>query len=191
MECRASMSSGPCIRTWMSLRRAGLQFDPESPEDPHLRAYRSGFWGTLSIAPRPEGLHRVLLRARLEDGTAVTVPLLSLTATPPLPVPMPAPSQRAAGPLVAICMATYHPPMDLFRRQIQSIRAQTHAELGLRHQRRLLGPRAVCGDRARARRRPAICRLPVPAAARLLPEFRARPRHGPVRGGIRRALRPG
>ncbi len=104
----------------------GVEVDPQSPEDPHLRAYRSGFWGTLSITPRPEGLHRVLLRARLEDGTAVTVPLLSLTATPPLPVPVPAPSQRAAGPLVAICMATYHPPMDLFRRQIQSIRAQTH-----------------------------------------------------------------
>jgi glycosyltransferase involved in cell wall biosynthesis len=104
----------------------GVEVDPESPEDPHLRSYRSGFWGTVSIAPRPEGLHRVLLRARFQDGTAVTVPLLSFTATPPLAVPVPAPSQRAAGPLVAVCMATYHPPMDLFRRQIESIRAQTH-----------------------------------------------------------------
>ena len=29
----------------------GLQFDPESPEDPHLRGYRSGFWGLVRIDP--------------------------------------------------------------------------------------------------------------------------------------------
>jgi glycosyltransferase involved in cell wall biosynthesis len=33
---------------------------------------------------------------------------------------------NGARPLVAICMATYNPPRDLFERQIQSIRQQTH-----------------------------------------------------------------
>ena len=33
----------------------------------------------------------------------------------------------SAGPLVAVCMATYEPPMDLFERQVESIRSQTHA----------------------------------------------------------------
>ncbi|MGH3672045.1 MAG: glycosyltransferase, partial [Pseudonocardiaceae bacterium] len=104
----------------------GVELDAESPEDPHLHAYRSGFWGTVRIARRPAGLHQLLLRAQLEDGTAVTVPLMSFTAAPLPGVPVPAPSQRASGPLVAICMATFNPPMDLFRRQIESIRAQTH-----------------------------------------------------------------
>src|SRR4029077_14970818 len=30
-------------------------------------------------------------------------------------------------PLVAICMTTYNPPLDLFVRQIESIRNQTHS----------------------------------------------------------------
>jgi 2-polyprenyl-3-methyl-5-hydroxy-6-metoxy-1,4-benzoquinol methylase/glycosyltransferase involved in cell wall biosynthesis len=35
-------------------------------------------------------------------------------------------SAGADAPLVCICMATYNPPLELFRRQIDSIRAQTH-----------------------------------------------------------------
>jgi glycosyltransferase involved in cell wall biosynthesis len=34
--------------------------------------------------------------------------------------------QPTAGPLAAICMGTYDPPMELFRRQLDSIRAQTY-----------------------------------------------------------------
>ena len=41
----------------------------------------------------------------------------------PLAIEAPAPDD---GPLVAISMATYDPPMELFRRQLDSIRAQTH-----------------------------------------------------------------
>ena len=37
------------------------------------------------------------------------------------------PVSKASGPLVAICMATYNPPLDLFERQIESIRQQSHA----------------------------------------------------------------
>src|SRR5205814_1594667 len=31
-------------------------------------------------------------------------------------------------PEVAICMATFEPPLDLFRRQVESIRAQSHGD---------------------------------------------------------------
>ena len=35
---------------------------------------------------------------------------------------------HAAGPLVAICMTTCDPPLELFARQVDSIRAQTHGD---------------------------------------------------------------
>ena len=43
----------------------------------------------------------------------------------PEPEPEPAPALDRP-PLVAICMATHNPPPDLLRRQLDSIRAQTH-----------------------------------------------------------------
>src|SRR4029453_17827240 len=45
----------------------------------------------------------------------------------PLTIDEPAPGN---GPLVAICMATHEPPPELFRRQLDSIRAQTHRNWG-------------------------------------------------------------
>ena len=36
------------------------------------------------------------------------------------------PPEPAAGPFVAVCMATFNPPPELLRRQLDSIRAQTH-----------------------------------------------------------------
>jgi glycosyltransferase involved in cell wall biosynthesis len=105
---------------------ADLRSDPRSPEDPNLHAYLSGFWGTVSIGPRPPGLFELLLRARLDDGRIASAPLATLRARAPSRDPLPARPRSGSGPLVAICMATHNPPMDLFRRQIESIRAQTH-----------------------------------------------------------------
>ena len=92
------------------------------------QSYRSGFWGLVRIpAAENEGESQLLLRARLEDGTEAVAELASVSTTPraeqPETIRAPDPS---AGPLVAISMATFEPPMDLFRRQLDSIRAQTH-----------------------------------------------------------------
>jgi glycosyltransferase involved in cell wall biosynthesis len=104
----------------------GMVSDPASAEDPLLLSYRSGFWGMARVAPRGEGVCELLLRAELEGGgTAQTqvarIPIVE--AAEPVAIPEPEPG---AGPLVAVCMATYDPPVDLFRRQVDSIRAQTH-----------------------------------------------------------------
>lgn len=104
-------------------------FDPSSEEDPLLHGYRSGFWGTARIAPR-EGAEscEVLLRAELEGGAEMSAELARIPRvtrreqTPPVPG-----GAVGTGPLVAICMTTHDPPMDLFRGQVESIRAQTHA----------------------------------------------------------------
>jgi GT2 family glycosyltransferase len=80
--------------------------------------YRSGFWGLARIAPRTAADVRLALRAGLRGGGELRAALgrIPLAA---LPEPLP------GAPTVAICMATYEPPPELFRRQVETIRAQT------------------------------------------------------------------
>ena len=86
-------------------------------------SYRSGFWGLARVGPRAGVEPCVLgLRARLEDGREVATELgrIPISRTPD-PI-------SSAAPTVAICMATHEPPPELFRRQVESIRAQTHTD---------------------------------------------------------------
>jgi glycosyltransferase involved in cell wall biosynthesis len=99
-----------------------------SPDDPFVRSYRSGFWGIARVVPRDgEADCELLLRATLDDGSETLAELARIPTTAraerAITAPEPEPS---AGPLVAICMATYEPAIDMFQRQIDSIRAQTH-----------------------------------------------------------------
>ena len=105
---------------------AALAQDAASAEDPELRSYRSGFWGLVPVGPAPAG-HRLELEleADLDDGSAARTPLGAITVVA-LQAPAAADAPGGAGPLVAICMATYNPPLDLLERQLDSIRAQTH-----------------------------------------------------------------
>ena len=96
--------------------------------DPDARSYRSGFWGIVPIhaTPDPRSLELDVV-ARLDDGDEVTRRLAALELEPgPTTEPIAWPAGRTDEPLVAICMATHDPPSDLFRRQIESIREQTH-----------------------------------------------------------------
>lgn len=102
--------------------------DPSSSDDPELRSFRSGFWGLARVHSRDHARPcEILLRARLEDGSETVAQLASFTTTQRLEQPLDIPvSGERSGPLVAICMATYEPSLELFRRQLDSIRAQTH-----------------------------------------------------------------
>jgi hypothetical protein len=91
-------------------------------DDPEGLSYRSGFWGVAQVAPGPAGGRvEIALRARVDGGREQLAPIGRIER---------AGGERplAGGPSVAICMATYEPPMDLFRRQVDSIRAQTHTD---------------------------------------------------------------
>ncbi|MGI8865012.1 MAG: glycosyltransferase, partial [Solirubrobacteraceae bacterium] len=106
---------------------AGMSSDPESPEDPGLHSYLSGFWSTVQIQPAARPTRELVLWAELETGEWASQALASLEVTDPVnPVPTASPSPEEEESLVAICMATYQAPIDLFKRQIDSIRAQTH-----------------------------------------------------------------
>lgn len=105
-----------------------LRTDSDSAEDPQLHSYRSGFWGLARITAAPSsGELELGLRASLGPGLEETVTLGRIgVERPPEPVEIAAPPGR--GPLVAICLATYNPPLEFFRRQVESIRAQTHPD---------------------------------------------------------------
>src|SRR3954452_24018028 len=89
-------------------------------------AYRSGFWGLARVGEGGRPLE-LSLRARFERGGEETAHLATIPAAEaPRPLSLSQP-QPSGGPAVAICMTTCDPPMELFARQIDSIRAQTHA----------------------------------------------------------------
>jgi len=105
----------------------GIERDPGSPDDPGLHSYSSGFWGMARIfGDEATRECELLLRARLEGGATIETELARI---PIEDVGAPAaidPPEPSAGPLVAICMATYDPAPEMFLRQLNSIRAQTH-----------------------------------------------------------------
>lgn len=108
-------------------KAASAKRDPESPGDPELRSYRSGFWATIPIrANERPGELELGVEARLADGTTAAAPLGTIAvverADPPSYDNLP---EAIGGPLIAICMTTFNPDLELFRIQIESIRTQT------------------------------------------------------------------
>ncbi len=105
----------------------GIERDDESPDDPLMHGYRSGFWGIARVEPRAgRNSIELGLRARLDGGGVAEAPLGSIREVAPEAPLHGAPSAAGDEPLVAICMAAYNPPPELLRRQLDSIRAQTH-----------------------------------------------------------------
>lgn len=87
------------------------------------------FWALLPVPEqRTETTVEVRLRAHLRGGTRIEVALGQLRLRPQpaaarVEIEPPFPT---LGPLVAVCLATYDPPLELLRRQIQSIIAQSY-----------------------------------------------------------------
>jgi glycosyltransferase involved in cell wall biosynthesis len=114
------------------------------------------WWGIVPLAPLTEPVELPLtLRAELEGGGRGEVQLATWRLAPALEVePVAPPPQEgdATGRLIAICMATFDPPLALFGQQIESIRSQTHDNwvcvISDDHSRpeRLAGIREILGD---------------------------------------------
>jgi len=89
--------------------------------DADASGFRSGFWATVPIEPRAEpGAVALELAVRPARGPELTAPLgrIEIVAREP--------AARAVDPgLIAVCMATYEPDVELFHRQVESLRRQT------------------------------------------------------------------
>jgi glycosyltransferase involved in cell wall biosynthesis len=114
------------------IRRFGLPRDDVYERHGHpapAAAYRSGFVGMVDVAPISGGERRTVeLVIGLEGGRESRVAVGEVRLEPELrsPVASSAPVWPGGGPKVAICMATYEPPPALLRRQLDSLREQTH-----------------------------------------------------------------
>lgn len=104
---------------------AALGGDPASEDDPRLRGYASGFWGLAVVRGPAQDRVALELRAALGSGETIQAPVATLEVAGAIADPVRWKPAADSEP-VAICMATYNPPRDLFHRQIESIRAQTH-----------------------------------------------------------------
>ena len=96
-------------------------------QDPFGRSLRSGFWGLVPVTKVTERTTaRLLLRATLSTGSIREKLLAEVVLEPGINRSSRVEPGPAAGTgAVAICMATHNPPLDLFKRQIESIRHQT------------------------------------------------------------------
>ncbi len=108
---------------------APIERDDDSERDPFLKSYRSGFWAIVPFEPIDEPASvDLFVIARLDDGAAAETSAGRIELAPgPLEGAVETRNGDASGPLVGVCMATYNPPLDLFQRQVESIRSQTHA----------------------------------------------------------------
>jgi glycosyltransferase involved in cell wall biosynthesis len=141
----AIFCSGACIHSREAIRALELVVDdkrhrPAAWRMPRLdlfqlsngdaRWYRSGFWATVPIEARDRpGTAELGLRARLAGGLELVAPIGQIeiveTGRPASYEDLP---DRGGHALIAICMATFNPDMRLFRRQIDSLRAQTDGD---------------------------------------------------------------
>jgi glycosyltransferase involved in cell wall biosynthesis len=113
-----------------SMPRSDVYAARDKASDPHGYRYRSGFWAIVPLEPATAGAPAdIELLATLSTGDVSTKRLASIALEsvsavdggPPSP-----PARESAEPLIAICMTTYNPRLDLFRVQIASLREQTH-----------------------------------------------------------------
>lgn len=109
---------------------------------PGVNADDDYWWSIVPFAPVAAPRRaELLLRARLADGGEAMAELGTIELRPEVevdgptwaagPAPLargPSATANGSAPLIAICMATYEPPLDLFERQIASIREQTHRD---------------------------------------------------------------
>jgi glycosyltransferase involved in cell wall biosynthesis len=89
------------------------------------RAARAIFWGVIPLGAEaaPSAAIELALSATLDDGVRVRVPLAAIEATDGR-----LSAGAPGGTTVAICLATHEPPAELLERQLESLRAQSHAD---------------------------------------------------------------
>ena len=98
-----------------------------SSPDPTGLSYRSGFWATISVqTPALAGRLDLEVAVRLAGGTELVARLGSVEVSELKPViDVGLAPDGSPGDLIAICMATFEPDIELFQAQIESLRSQT------------------------------------------------------------------
>jgi glycosyltransferase involved in cell wall biosynthesis len=115
-----------------SMPRADVLAAYDTRSDPHGHRYRSGFWAILPFgAANGTGSAELELVATLANGDVSSRTIGEIELAPSTSLNgddrVSHGKSTASDPLIAVCMTTYNPRLDLFREQVESLRAQTHA----------------------------------------------------------------
>jgi glycosyltransferase involved in cell wall biosynthesis len=119
--------AGTCFHRRAAVRSVevvvdGVRHRVTAARMPRRDAGRSGFWATVPIVARPPRAE-LGIAARLQGGGEAVASLGEVPVTPQESPPHLG-AEAPAG-LIAICMATFEPDPELFRAQVESLRAQT------------------------------------------------------------------
>ena len=114
------------------IRKLEVVFDGEArPVDgwgmplPERTSGEGYWWAVVPVGPVEERRSAwIELRAEFDDDGRTSARLGSVELNPGPPPP----ASWEETPQIVICMATYEPAPELFRRQVDSIRAQTHED---------------------------------------------------------------
>lgn len=114
-----------------SLCEPGMFDKTIDTEDRNGQSLTSSFWTALEFEALERSREVSLgLRAMLTNGEVVESEIGKITALPFQSSPKSDVGGdslgRANEPLIAICLAAYNPPLDLFKKQIDSLIGQTH-----------------------------------------------------------------
>src|SRR5262249_48652007 len=97
-------------------------------EDPEGRSLLSGCWDAVPLVSDSLELRSVGLRFEWRDGTVDAFPLGQIRFVSS-PEPSESPTVECSpGPALVICLGTYRPNLEAFRRQIDSIVKQTFTD---------------------------------------------------------------
>lgn len=98
-----------------------------SSPDPRELSYRSGFWATVPVRTLARaGTIDLEVAVRLAGGAELVTRLGSIDVSELEPVTdAEVPAVGSGEGLIAVCMATFEPDMELFEVQIESLRSQT------------------------------------------------------------------
>ncbi len=113
------------------LGRPDVLWDMAPRADAAGYSIESGFWAMVPMeplaAPRslPVALRAVLAGGEVQEVTLGEVRLVPGPSAEPVAQAKPEP-RSGEGPLVAVCLATYKPALDLLEIQMESLRRQTH-----------------------------------------------------------------
>jgi glycosyltransferase involved in cell wall biosynthesis len=112
-----------------SMPRADVFASQGKESDPHQHRYRSGFWSVVPFGAATGGERaEIEIVATLSSGEVATKRLASIALESSRSVDgaVALRGQPGDGPLIAVCMTTYNPNLELFRAQIASLRQQSH-----------------------------------------------------------------
>ena len=124
----AVFCAGSCSHPGAAIRRLTIKLDGtrhEAMQGIPRRGGRDGFWALVPIPERTEtGELTLSLEADLDPPASASAPLARIdVVAPPGPARLPR-TATSMEPLIAVCMTTCDPDGDLFRTQIESLRAQ-------------------------------------------------------------------